>query len=78
MNEHIEKLREKFGKFKYAPHKAQFNPYDVEQVKLMLPLYKGPAIQRVRSQSRAASRQSVQSGVLLFLAKILMVDIQNR
>lgn len=60
MEEHIKKLKERFGKFKYAPHRLPFNPYDKEQIKLLLPLYKGP-IMRIRIQS-FSSRQSGHSG----------------
>ncbi|XP_071531860.1 uncharacterized protein Zmynd8 isoform X3 [Panulirus ornatus] len=61
VNEHIAKLRERFGKFKYAPHRVQFNPLDPEQIKVMLPNYKGPTPLRIRSQSRALSRLSGHS-----------------
>ena len=64
VNEHIAKLREKFGKFKYAPHRIQFNPSDPDQIKIMLPNYKGPVPQRVRPQSRALSRLSAHSGTV--------------
>ncbi|XP_068244518.1 MYND-type zinc finger-containing chromatin reader ZMYND8 isoform X2 [Palaemon carinicauda] len=58
VNDHITKLRERFGKFKYAPHRVQFNPLDQDQIKIMLPNYKGPVPVRVRAQSRALSRLS--------------------
>ncbi|XP_069960221.1 MYND-type zinc finger-containing chromatin reader ZMYND8-like isoform X4 [Cherax quadricarinatus] len=61
VNEHIVKLRERFGRFKYAPHRVQFNPADPDQIKIMLPNYKGPMALRVRSQSRALSRLSGHS-----------------
>ncbi|XP_066969006.1 MYND-type zinc finger-containing chromatin reader ZMYND8 isoform X2 [Macrobrachium rosenbergii] len=61
VNDHITKLRERFGKFKYAPHRVQFNPLDQDQIKIMLPNYKGPVPLRVRAQSRALSRLSGQS-----------------
>ncbi|XP_045599040.2 uncharacterized protein [Procambarus clarkii] len=61
VNEHIVKLRERFGRFKYAPHRVQFNPTDPDQIKIMLPNYKGPIALRVRSQSRALSRLSGHS-----------------
>ncbi|XP_042868392.1 protein kinase C-binding protein 1-like isoform X2 [Penaeus japonicus] len=61
VNEHIVKLRERFGRFKYAPHRVQFNPLDADQIKIMLPNYKTPVPVRVRSQSRAFSRLSGHS-----------------
>ncbi|KAK4310909.1 hypothetical protein Pmani_017564 [Petrolisthes manimaculis] len=61
VNEHIYKLREKFGMFKYAPHRVQFNPSDSEQIKIMLPNYKRPVPFRVRPHSRALSRLSAHS-----------------
>jgi len=61
VNEHIVKLRERFGKFRYAPHRLPYNPNDPDQIKAILPNYKGNQLPRVRGHSRALSRLSGQS-----------------
>lgn len=41
MNKHIEKLKEVFGEFRYAPHKTPYNPENEEAIlKMFLPNYK--------------------------------------
>ncbi|CAL4136566.1 unnamed protein product, partial [Meganyctiphanes norvegica] len=61
VSEHIVKLRERFGKFRYAPHRLHYNPNDPEQIKVILPNYKGHMLPRVRGHSRAFSRLSGHS-----------------
>lgn len=73
INIHCEKLSHTFGRFQLADFKVPYDPYDSEQIKLLLPDYNpsdvnlekelGPALpkERARSVSRARSRSRARS-----------------
>ena len=46
---HIARLKSRFGKFSYAPHRLQFDPTDSQHVSLLFPSYEGPCLSMVHS-----------------------------